>query len=136
MFVFPMAALAKARESEEDDEEDAIDLETEILSSMYPDELTIVETKGGHEVRFSFQFEGDFVRVLLNINVIRGRYPESTPDLDVDCINLAEEHRKRLSEELLVETKELQGELVCSTLAQISTDFLRKHDIPPRCSIC
>ena len=129
----------------EDNEDNDVFIEAELLRGMYPedDKLQILQTNP-QTVTFTLQLSPatggshlSFVKINLELTLNISNYPEQSPAIKLKkSRGLEETQQIELLKILQHECQELQGDFVCSSLAQLAEDFLTLHNVPPRCSIC
>ena len=130
----------------DDDEDSAVAFEVELLRGMYPEDMLdiIPENPDSHHVTCLLHLVphtgGDgnlFVKCTLALVLNVAAYPDEPPTISLTrSRGLNEQQQKELIVLLECECVELAGDYVCSTLAQLASDYLTEHNRPPRCSIC
>ena len=126
------------------EDEDAVDVEVDILSGMYsPEECEIIREEAMttcklHLVPHTASGEfSTFSKLTLSLNLKHATYPNEPPTISFHKVRgLNDSEQKELMELMRIECEELAGDYVCSSLAAIATDYITEHNTPPKCSIC
>ena len=128
------------------DEDNAVFIEAELLRGMYPstDELEITIQDPDH-ITFLLHLlphsaggiNNIYVKSSLELGLTISTYPDTQPTIQLKKSRGLEDTQQRTLLALLqTECEALAGDYVCSTLAQVTQDFLTDGNKPPRCSIC